>query len=53
MEQTVNVASDYVSFMISLVNGRTSYPVDAFMVKDQVCGSPVINWQEAAKDFAH
>jgi hypothetical protein len=34
MERVVNVTSDHVSFMISPVNGRTSYPVDAFTVKD-------------------
>ncbi len=39
--------------MISPVDGRTSYPVDAFTVKDLVRGSPVVNWQEAAKEFAH
>jgi hypothetical protein len=35
------------------MNGRTSYPFDAFTVKDLVHGSPVVNWQEAAKEFAH
>jgi hypothetical protein len=53
MERVVQVASDHVSFMISPVDGRTSYPVDAFTVKDLVCGSPVVNWQDAAKLFAH
>ncbi len=53
MERVVQVASDHVSFMISPVNGRTSYPVDAFTVKDLVRGSPVVNWQDAAKQFAH
>jgi hypothetical protein len=53
MERVVQVASDQVSFMISPVDGRTSYPVDAFRVKDLVCGSPVVNWQDAAKQFAH
>jgi hypothetical protein len=53
MERVVQVASDHVSFMISPVDGRTSYPVDAFTVKDLVRGSPVVNWQDAAKQFAH
>jgi hypothetical protein len=53
MERVVKVASDHVSFMISPVDGRTSYPIDAFTVKDLVRGSPVFNWQEAAKEFAH
>jgi hypothetical protein len=53
MERVVQVASDHVSFMISPVDGRTSYPVDAFTVKDLVRGSPVIKWQDAAKQFAH
>jgi hypothetical protein len=53
MERVVKVASDHVSFTISPVDGRTSYPVDAVTVKDLVRGSPVVNWQEAAKEFAH
>ncbi len=53
MERVFQVASDHVSFMISPVDGRTSYPVDAFTVKDLVRGSPVVNWQDAAKQFAH
>ncbi len=53
MERVVKVASDHISFMISPVDGRTSYPFDALTVKDLVRGSPVVNWQEAAKEFAH
>ena len=53
MERVVQAASDHVSFMISPVDGRTSYPVDAFTVKDLVRGSPVVNRQDATKQFAH
>jgi hypothetical protein len=53
MERVVNIASDHVSFMIGPIDGRTSYPVDAYTVRDLVSGTPVINWREAAKDFTH
>jgi hypothetical protein len=39
--------------MISPIDGRTSYPVDAYTVKDLVHGTPVVNWREASKDFVH
>jgi hypothetical protein len=39
--------------MISPIDGRTSYPLDAYTMKDLVHGTPVVNWREASKDFVH
>ena len=53
MERLVNVTSDHVSFMMGPIDGKTSYPVQAFTVKDLVNGTPIIDWNEASKTFTH
>jgi hypothetical protein len=53
MERLVNVVSDHVSFMMGPIDGRTSYPIQGFTVKDLISGTPVINWNEAAKTYTH
>jgi hypothetical protein len=53
MERLVNVNSDHVSFMMGPVTGGESFPVHGFTIKDLIKGTPVIDWNEAAKQFPH
>lgn len=53
LERLVNVTSDRVSFMMGPIDGKSSYPVQAFTVRDLINGTPVIDWNEAAKTFPH
>ncbi len=53
METLVKVTSDHVSFMIGPIDERVSYPIKGDTVKDLISGTPVVDWNEAAKEYPH
>ena len=53
LERKVTVTSDIVSFMLSPLDGHTSYKLKAYTIKDLVSGTPVVDWLQVSNDFPH
>jgi hypothetical protein len=53
MESSAKITSDVVSFCLSSLEGKAMYHVQAYIVKNLIRGTPVIDWNLVAEDYPH
>jgi hypothetical protein len=53
LERTAHITSNFVKFVLAPMGSDATFEVSGFTVKDLMCGSLVVDWNQAAVAYPH
>ena len=53
LERKAHLSSNFVKFLISPIDSDANFEMTAFTIKNLMAGSPVVDWNDVAKNYPH